>query len=164
MKPGNMNRRPLDSPIFGMRGEEVKWPTIRKAWLHDDSVAEIKDFVIQRGKSIIFLDGTYRTNLNQWVKKDPHERAIFFEFLTKHPKVKGGIYLLSWVGNYHNGCIIHFAWQYPQVRCWYEAGTGIEEFFEKKAFSVYSKIVNILYDHSEHPMDEEVESFLKNAS
>ena len=164
MKPGNMNRRPLDSPIFGMRGEDVKWPTIRKAWLTDESVPYIREYVEGRGRSIIFLDGTYRTNLNQWVEKDPYERAIFFEFLVKHPKVKGGIYILSWVGNYHNGCIIHFAWQYPQVRCWYEAGTGVEEFFERKAFEVYRKIVTILYDFSDFPMDEEVSQFLKAAS
>jgi len=164
MTPDKINRAVLYDSLFEMRGNNVKWPTIRKAWLTDYSVPPIKTYVEGRGRSIIFLDGTYRTNLNQWVERDPHERAIFFEFLVKHPKVNGGIYILSWVGNYHNGCIIHFAWQYPQVRCWHEAGANVETFFERKCFTIYKDIVTILYEHSEFPMDEEVEKFISQST
>ena len=158
------NRLPLDSPIFGMRGEDVKWPTLRKAWLNDNAVNELRQFVTKVGRSIIFLDGTYRTNLNQWAKKDPIERAVFFEYLMKHPKIKGGIFMLAWIGDFHNGCIYHCAWQYPQVRCWHEIGENAEEMFEKAAFRVYRHIVTILYKHSEHPMDAEVEEFINERS
>lgn len=167
MKPGNINRRPLvNSPMFAMRGDSVKWPTLRKGWLTDASVEEIEQYVTGTGRSIIFLDGTYRTNLNQWCDppRGPWERAVFFEFLVKHPRVKGGIYILSWIGNYHNGSIIHFGLQYPQVRCWHEVGNGVEEFFEKKTFQVYKTIAHILYKNTSGEMDDEVRSFIKHNS
>jgi hypothetical protein len=147
-----------------MRGNHVKWPTIRKAWLIDESVEEIRQYVQGRGRSIIFLDGVYKTNLNQWCGKDPEERAVFFEFLVKHPRVMGGIYVLSWIGNYHNGSIIHFGWQYPQVRCWRENTKGTESFLEGKVFTIYKEIVRILYRHSEHDMDDEVREFLMHTT
>jgi len=164
MKPDKINRAVLPNSIFEMRGNEVKWPTIRKAWLTHASVHELEDHVTTKGRSIIFLDGEYRTNLNQWAKKDPYERAVFFEYLVKHPKINGGIFLLSWIGNYHNGCIIHFAWQYPQIRCWLAAGKNAERFFERKAFQVYKECVEILYKHSDYPMDAEVENFIRHNS
>lgn len=159
----SMNRQPLESSaLFAHRGTNVKWPTIRKAWLTDHTVAQIKNYVTGTGRSIIFLDGTYDTNLNRYVGKDSTERAVFFEFMVKHPKVKGAIFVLCWIGNFHNGSIIHFAWQYPQVKCWEEAGQGTaEEFFERSAFNIYRRIVNILYDDSEYSMDHEVAYFLE---
>ena len=157
-----MNRLPLlDSPIFSIRGERVKWPTIRKAWITDESASALRDHVTGIGRSIIFLDGMYRTNLNQWTNKDPIERAVFFEYLMKHPKVKGGIFLLCWIGNYHNGCIYHCAWQYPQIKCWETFGVGAEKMFERKAFQVYKQVTSIIYKHSEYPMDDEVTEFLQ---
>lgn len=164
MRPDKINRALLPGGRFEMRGNNVKWPTIRKAWLTDHSVPPLQQYVTTIGKSIIFLDGKYETNLNQWADKDPIERAVFFEFLVKHPRINGGIYLLSWIGNYHNGCIIHFGWQYPQVRCWHGAGTNAEDFFEATAFKVYKNIVTTLYQHSEYPMDEEVEKFIGQGS
>lgn len=160
-KAVSMNRQLLDGGIFEHRGNNVKWPTIRKAWLTDSSVARIKDYVEGPGRSIIFLNGTYHTNLNRWAKKDPEERAIFFEFIAKHPRVKGAIFLLSWIGNFHNGSIIHFAWQYPQIKCWEQAGANANDFFEREAFNVYRRIVDILYDESEYDMDSEVAQFLE---
>jgi len=160
MKPDKINRQPLPDGLFAMRGNLVKWPTIRKAWLTDDSVHEVKRFVTNVGRSIIFLDGSYDTNLNQWTDRGSTERAVFFEFLVRHPRINGGIYLLSWIGNFHNGCIIHFGWQYPQIRCWHAAGQNAEVFFENAAFGVYRKIVTILYNHSPNPMDTEVEEFI----
>lgn len=159
----SMNRQLLEgSPIFGMRGTNVKWPTIRKAWLTDESVAHIQRHVTQFGRSIIFLDGIYNTNLNRWAKKPPEERAVFFEYMVRHPRTKGAIFLLCWIGNFHNGSIYHCAYQYPQVRCWEEYGDGAEEFFEKAAFKVYQNLAIILYEYSEYPMDAEVKKFLQN--
>jgi len=164
VKPDKINRALLSDSLFEMRGNKVKWPTLRKAWLIDPAVADIRNYVVGRGRSIIFLDGMYETNLNQWAQKSPIERAVFFEFLVRHPRVNGGIYLLSWIGDFHNGCIIHFAWQYPQVRCWHALGENAEEFFERKAFAVYKDIAEILYKHSIHPMDSEVEEFIRSAT
>jgi hypothetical protein len=160
MSDTTTNRTPLDSEIFASRGTRVKWPTIRKAWITDESSEALKTYVMSKGHSIIFLDGTYRTNLNKWSSKDPIERAVFFEFMVKHPRVRGAIFLLAWLGNFHNGSIFHCGWQYPQIRCWYELGVGAEKFFEKKSFDLYTSVVNILYEHSSHKMDSEVESFI----
>jgi hypothetical protein len=155
-----MNRLPLESSrVFADRGDRVKWPTIRKAWLTDDAVKGIENYVTGIGKSIIFLDGRYNTNLNFDIR-GPNERAVFFEFLMKHPRVKGGIFMLSWIGDYHNGCIYHCAWQYPQVKCWESFGTGAEEMFERAAHKVYKRITQILYEHSEYEMDQEVKEFI----
>lgn len=158
-----MNRLPLKGSVtFEGRGDRVKWPTIRKAWLNDAAVEELRQYVTRVGRSIIFLDGQYKTNLNKWCDppRGPEERAVFFEFLMKHPKVKGGIFLLCWIGDYHNGSIYHCGWQYPQVRCWHEYGAHAHEMFEAWAFRVYAAVVRILYKHSDHPMDHEVEEFL----
>lgn len=154
------NRIPLDEGLFEMRNDRVKWPTIRRAWLTNESVAALNRYAVTKARSIIFLDGTYATNLNDWVKKDPIERAVFFECLAKHPRVKGGIFALAWIGNFHNGCIFHCAWQYPQVRCWHTLGVGVESFFERKAFELYKDVVTILYEHSDEPMDDEVREFI----
>lgn len=158
-----LNRHILEgSTYFEMRGERVKWPTIRGAWLNDLAVADLERYVTGLGRSIIFLDGQYRTNLNQWSGKNPIERAVFFEYLHKHPRVKGGIFSLHWIGDFHNGCIMHTAWQYPQNKCWERYGTGAEEWFERMAWKVYNRCVEILYQHSDNPMDQEVEEFLRH--
>lgn len=157
----SMNRRPLlDSDIFGHRGTKVKWPTIRKAWLTDKNVAAIRKYATGKGRSIVFLDGEYQTTLNRYKNLDPTERAVFFEFMVRNKETKGAIFTYVWIGNFHNGSIIHFGFQYPQVRCWEEAGIS-ESFFERATFSIYRDIVNMLYEDSEHEMDREVRKFIE---
>jgi hypothetical protein len=158
----SMNRQPLtNSPFFKIRKNKVKWPTIRKAYMDDENVAALKEYVTSKGRSIVFLDGEYLTKLNRYVGKAPEERAVFFEFMCKDKNIKGGIFLLCWIGNFANGCIFHAAPQFPQVQCWYEA-LGYEEankFFEKQAFKIYKEVVNIL--HKGKPIiDEEVKEFI----
>lgn len=155
-----MNRQPLDSELFGHRGTKVKWPTLRKAWLTDSTVERIKQYATSKGRSIVFLDGDYTTTLNRYVGKDPTERAVFFEFMVRNREVKGAIFVYCWIGNFHNGSIIHFGWQYPQMRCWDNAEAG-EEFFERGTFQIYREVANILYDESDHEIDKEVAKFLK---
>lgn len=162
MSKEKMNRMSLmDSPIFKIRGNDVKWPTIRKGYLTDDNVLKLEKYMTTTGRSIIFLDGTYHTNLNRWVGKDPTERAIFFEYMINPPKISGAIFALAWVGNFHNGSIFHCAWQYPQIRSWHEHTIGAEEFFEKQAFKIYKATVNIIY--GEGKWDDEVYEFVHNA-
>ena len=159
-----MNRLPLNqSEVFKVRGERVKWPTIRGAYLTDESCVELRNHVTKRGRSIIFLDGEYLTNLNKFAGRPPEERAVFFEYLIKHPRVKGGIFLLCWIGNFHNGSIYHCGWQFPQVKCWEDFGTGAEAMFERKAFKVYKEVVEILYKHSPNEMDSEVQEFIASS-
>lgn len=159
----SMNRQKLDkSKFFSVRRNSVKWPTIRKAYMTDANVAEIKDYVTGPGRSIVFLDGPYLTKLNRYVGKAPEERAIFFEFMCKEKSLKGAIFILCWLGNFHNGCIFHAAPQYPQMNCWIDA-LGYEkamEFFDKHSFKIYRKLVDIL--HAGKPIiDEEVKEFVE---
>ena len=97
-----------DESYFASRGSKVKWPTLRGAYLTDDSVEELRKYAF----GVIFLDGEYRTRLN-FDKKESTERAVFFEHL--HKVTGDSIFLLIWVGNYHNGSIFHCAWQFPQM-------------------------------------------------
>lgn len=154
-----MNRVPLDNSIFTIRKEDVKWPTIRKGWLTDDNVTKLRSHMITVGRSIIFLDGMYNTNLNRWVGKSPEERAVFFEYMINPPQVSGAIFALCWIGNFHNGSIFHCAWQYPQIRCWHENSKGAETYFEHQAFYIYQSCVKIIY--GEDTWDHEVFEFIE---
>lgn len=140
------NRMPLpNSPIFAMRGERVKWPTLRKAWLTDESVGRLRNIA----HGVIFLDGTYNTNLN-YGKRPPEERAVFFEHLQKVDE--DHIFLLCWIGNFVNGSIFHCAWQFPQHLNWPLRP------LEYAAYRTYRRIAQALYHGS--PMDAEVDEFL----
>lgn len=165
-KKVSMNRQVLEGdPFFAIRKNQVKWPTIRKVFMDDDNVAQIKKYATGKGRSIVFLDGTYETKLNRYVGKSPVERAVFFEFMLKDKNISGAIFILCWIGNFHNGCIFHAAPQFPQMNCWVEA-LGQEKatlFFEKHAFKVYKEIVNIL--HGGGPIiDDEVRKFIENGN
>ena len=125
-------RQPIPEPSwFAERGSKVKWPTLRGAYLTDDSVEALRKMAF----GVIFLDGEYNTRLN-FDKKDSLERAVFFEHLHK---VQGHhIFLLIWIGNYHAGSIFHCAWQFPQMYHWdwYE--------LEKAAFKSYKQIAELM--------------------
>jgi hypothetical protein len=159
----SMNRRQLDSPFFAIRKEKVKWPTIRKAYMTDDNVKVLKEYVTKKGRSIIFLDGKYDTTLNRYKNLPPEERAISWEFMCREKGVKGGIFMLCWLGNFHNGCIFHASPQFPQLQCWYEQ-MGVKEanaFFERQAFNIYDKVVSIVSNGG--PIaDKEVQEFITN--
>lgn len=160
-----MNRQPLmESGFFSMRKNAVKWPTLRKAWLTNDNVSMLQKYVTGKGRSIVFLDGVYETKLNRYVNKPSTERAIFFEFMAKHPTAKGAIFALSWIGNFHNGCIFHCAWQYPQVNCWKKCDPNAENFLEEASFNLYHDIANIVYDTANggNIIDDEVREFINN--
>lgn len=163
-KKVSMNRQALgESPFFSIRKNKVKWPTIRKVFMDDDNIKRIKKYATGTGRSIVFLDGTYETKLNRYVGKGSTERAVFFEFMLKDPDISGAIFILCWIGNFHNGCIFHAAPQFPQMNCWVEA-LGPEKaslFFEKHAFKVYKEIVNILHN-GEDIIDDEVRKFIDN--
>lgn len=159
----SMNRQPLAaSSFFADRGVNVKWPTFRKVYMNDQNVKALKDHVTTKGRSIVFLDGEYITKLNRYVGKAPEERAVFFEYMVKEKNLKGAIFLLCWIGNFHNGCIFHAAPQYPQMNCWIET-LGYEkatEFFERKSFELYKTVCDIL--HEGNPIiDEEVREFVE---
>ena len=161
-KKVSMNRQPLsNSAFFAMRKNNVKWPTIRKAYMDDGNVEVLKNYVTSKGRSIVFLDGQYLTKLNRYAGKAPEERAVFWEFMVKEKEIKGGLFLLCWLGNFHNGCIFHASPQFPQVHCWYEA-LGYEQanaIFEKHAFKIYKEVVNIV--HNGQPIiDDEVKDFI----
>lgn len=160
----SMNRQPLNSPFFAMRKSDVKWPTLRKTWLTDDNVPLLRKYVTGKGRSIVFLDGTYETKLNRYFHKSPIERAVFFEFMAKHPNAKGAIFALCWIGNFHNGCIFHCAWQYPQVNCWKDCDPDAELFLEKASFNIYHDIAVLLYGSTCNGkiVDDEVAEFLEN--
>lgn len=162
----SMNRQGVSSsPFFAMRKNKVAWPTCRKIYMNDDNVSVLKKYVTSKGRSIVFLDGEYITKLNRYVGKAPEERAVFFEFMCKDKDIKGGIFLLCWIGNFHNGCIFHAAPQFPQAQCWCDA-LGKEEadrFFERHAVKIYREVVNILSEG--RPVeDEEVREFLQRAA
>ncbi len=135
-------RQPIPEPsLFAMRGKKVKWPTMKGAFLTDQKVADLKKMAF----GVIFLEGDYNTRLN-FDKKDSTERAIFFEHLHK---VDGEhIFLLIWIGNYHNGCIFHCAWQFPQMHHWNW------DSLEKAALGSYKRIAEIMYKG--FTMDKEV--------
>lgn len=159
-----MNRQPLEwSELFDHRGTKVKWPTLRKAWLTDSTVQKIRDYATGKGRSIVFLDGEYQTTLNRYVGKDPTERAVFFEFMVRSKEHKGAIFTYCWIGNFHNGSIIHFGWQYPQMRCWDDAEVG-EDFFERGTFQIYREVAEILYADSEYEMDREVAKLINTGN
>lgn len=148
------------SQIFEMRGENVKWPTLRGAYLTDESVEELKKVAITVGKSIVFLDGMYKTNLNKWVKKDPIERAIFFEWNIRHGTQM--FFALCWIGNFHNGSIFHIGYQFPHITWWKEYTS--QEWLERQAFRVYERVAKLLYSFSSKAVDLEVSKFLKNGN
>ena len=160
-----MNRKKLSSPYFSIRKEKVKWPTIRGAYMDEKNVKELKEFVTKKGRSIIFLDGKYDTTLNRYKNLPSEERAIAWEFMCREKGIKGGIFMLCWLGNFHNGCIFHASPQYPQVQCWYEA-MGYEEanaFFERQTFKIYKEVVDIV--HNRKPIvDKEVREFIENGT
>jgi hypothetical protein len=165
-KKVSMNRQGIpSSPFFALRKNKVAWPTIRKAYMNDENVEVLKKYVTSKGRSIVFLDGEYITKLNRYVGKAPVERAVFFEFMCKDKDIKGGIFLLCWIGNFHNGCIFHAAPQFPQAQCWYDA-LGKEEadrFFERHAIRIYREVVNIV--HQGQPIqDDEVREFVQNSA
>ena len=158
-----MNRQGLSSsPFFANRKNRVVWPTLRKAYMTEENIPVLKKFVTGKGRSIVFLDALYETKLNRYVRKDPWERAVSFEFMLRKKGVKGAIQALVWLGNFHNGNIAHFAPQFPQMQCWVEA-LGYERamlFFEEGCFNIYKEIANILY--SGNILDEEVKGFIEN--
>ena len=159
----SMNRRQLDSPFFAIRKEKVKWPTIRKAYMTDDNVKVLKEYVTKKGRSIIFLDGKYDTTLNRYKNLPPEERAISWEFMCREKGVKGGIFMLCWLGNFHNGCIFHASPQFPQLQCWYEQ-MGVKEanaFFERQEVKIYDKVVSIV-SNGGPIIDKEVQEFITN--
>lgn len=160
-----MNRQVLGTPIFGMRKNKVKFPTFRKGYLTDEKVDKIKAHVMSKGRSIVFLDGPYETKLNRYVRADPNERAVFFEYMLRQKGTKGAIQSLCWLGSFHNGSIIHFAPQFPQWACWLEAG-GMEaiEFFENGCFRIYRAVAEILYDGLDNITDKEVKAFIESGS
>lgn len=162
-KKVSMNRQPLNnSPFFAIRKNKVKFPTIRKAYMNDTNVEILKNYVTSKGRSIVFLDGQYLTKLNRYAHKAPEERAVFWEFMVKEKEIKGGIFFLCWLGNFHNGAIFHAAPQWPQVQCWYEA-LGYEKanfLFEKHAFKIYKEVVNILHEGKDI-IDDDVKEFIR---
>lgn len=160
-----MNRQGLpNSPFFAIRKNKVCWPTYRKAYMTDENISILKKYVTGKGRSIVFLDGTYVTKLNRYVRKDPVERACSFEFMLRKKGVKGAIQTLVWLGNFHNGNIIHFGPQFSQMQCWIEA-LGYERamrFFEEGCFNIYKEIANILYGGE--ILDKEVKEFIDNGN
>lgn len=164
-KKAAMNRQGLsNSPIFSIRKNKVMWPTLRKAYMTDENIPALRKYVMSKGRSIIFLDGGYETKLNRYVRKDSNERAVFFEFMLRKKGVKGAIQTLVWIGNFHNGSIIHFGPQFGQMQCWVDC-LGYEEamrFFEEGCFRIYKEIANILYNGPY--LDEEVKEFIENGS
>lgn len=161
-KKASMNRQGLSSsPFFAIRKNKVAWPTLRKAYMTEDNTETLRKFVMGKGRSIIFLDGQYETKLNRYVRKDPFERAVFFEFMLRKKGVKGAIQTLVWIGNFHNGTIIHFGPQFPQMQCWLEAaGPKAMLFFEEACFNIYKEVANILYNGD--IIDKEVKEFVNN--
>jgi hypothetical protein len=160
-KKVSMNRQPVSSPMFSIRGTKVKWPTLRGAYMTDENVDTLKKYVTSKGRSIVFLDGEYITKLNRYVGKAPEERAVFFEFMCKEKNIKGGIFLICWIGNFHNGSIFHAAPQFPQMQCWIDA-LGMQEanrFFERHSFKIYKEVAQILY--GPNITDKEVKDFLR---
>lgn len=153
----SINRQVMEgSLVFEMRGENVKWPTMRGAYLTNDTVAFLRDRAIKIGKSIVFLDGTYKTNLNKWVKKDPLERAVFFEW-----QVRDGtqmFFALCWVGNFHNGSIFHVGYQFPHSTWWTER-VG-QDIMERWSWNIYRHVAECLYSLVPEGYDTEVEKFL----
>jgi hypothetical protein len=160
-KKVSMNRQPISSPMFSIRGSKVKWPTLRGAYMTDENVDTLKKYVTSKGRSIVFLDGEYITKLNRYVGKAPEERAVFFEFMCKEKAIKGGIFLICWIGNFHNGSIFHAAPQFPQMQCWVDAlgVEGANRFFERHAFKIYKEVVDILYGGA--ITDKEVKEFVR---
>lgn len=164
-KKVTMNRQPLDSsPFFAMRKTNVKWPTYRKGYLNEDKINKIKEYALGKGRSIVFLGPShYETKLNRYKNLPPDEQAMFFEFQIKDKNIKGAIHILVWLGSFHNGCIIHFAPQFPQMMCWLECGgNDAIRFFEKGCFKIYREIANILYEGIDNIKDEEVKEFILN--
>lgn len=158
-----MNRKKLSSPFFSIRKEKVKWPTIRGAYITNQNVQALKDFVTKKGRSIIFLDSTYDTTLNRYKGLPSEERAICWEFMCREKGTKGGIFMLCWLGNFHNGCIFHCSPQFPQIQCWYE-NMGFEKtnlFFERQSFKIYKEVVSIVYENNTI-LDKEVKEFIEN--
>lgn len=140
------NRQVLeDSPIFSRRGTKVKWPTLRGAYLDDESIGKIRKIAF----GVIFLEGNYNTRLN-FERKVSLEKAIFFEHL--HRVDGESLFLLCWIGNYHAGAIFHCAWQFPQHLHWETPS------LEYAAFKTYRTIANIMYNGRDK--DPEVEAFL----
>lgn len=162
-KKVSMNRRKLSSPFFSIRNEKVKWPTIRHAYMTDENVAVLKNYVTTKGRSIIFLDGKYDTTLNRYKNLPSEERAVCWEFMCREKGVKGGIFMLCWLGNFHNGCIFHASPQFPQIQCWYEqmGYDKTNEFFERQAFKIYREVVKIVHNGNSI-IDEEVKEFIEN--
>jgi len=129
----------------------------------DENMPRLREWATSKGRSIIFLDGPYETNLNRYKKLPPVERAVAWEFMLREKGVKGAIFLLCWLGNFHNGCIFHASPQFPQLQCWYES-MGMQAanaFFERQAFRVYAEVVSIV--HNGGPIiDPEVREFVEN--
>jgi len=164
MKPGNINRYPFTQGLFSVRDTDVKWPTLRGGWLNDDVVAKLRNLAVGMGKSIIFLDGTYQTNLNQHTDKSPIERAVFFEWAVKVPTKQrkehtGWIFLLSWIGNFHNGSIFHCAYQYPQVQEW-ERLFG-KDYLDYQAANLYRFVTSCIYPGG-NILDDDVAAFVQH--
>lgn len=142
-----LNKKPMpDSDIFAMRGAKVKWPTLRGGYLTNEAVDKIRTWAF----GVIFLEGEYHTRLN-FGKSESLERAVFFEHL--HKVNDSPIFLLCWVGNYHNGSIFHCAWQFPQMYHY-----DWEE-LEKAALKTYARVAAAVYAGKEK--DPEVKAFLE---
>lgn len=161
MQPGTLNRLPYPNPPWDIRGDDVKWPTLRGVWLDDSNIPRLHEAAITLGKSIIFLEGTYRTNLNQYTKRSPIERAVFFEWFFRSPSPhRGGIFFLCWIGNFHNGCIFHCAPQWPQVQAWEDKLS--REWLDKRACRIYRRVTHTLYPGD--ITDPDVNTFVSHIS
>lgn len=164
-----LNRQPYSMGIFEQRFDNVKWPTLRGIRLEDAAVSRLRQRAVTTGKSIIFLDGHYETNLNFDIR-GPTERAVFYEWMIKgKTKAHGNIFLLCWIGDFHNGSIFHCGYQYPQVNAWNHNGDHGNTWMERKAYQVYKWTVTSLLgigynDPLPEDLDAEVREFLTNPS
>lgn len=159
----SMNRKFLVSPFFSIRKQKVKWPTIRGAYMTNENVKVLKEFVTKKGRSIIFLESNYNTTLNRYKNLPSEEKAVCWEFMCREKGIKGGIFMLCWLGNFHNGCIFHCSPQFPQLQCWYEH-LGFDKanaFFERQSFKIYKQVVSIVHGGNEIK-DQEVKEFIIN--
>jgi len=87
------------------------WPTLRGARLDDEAFKRLR-----RLADLVYLEGTYNTNLNKYVAEPSLERAFFAETRKSMQTLQGKpyiLYILWWIGNYHAGSIVHIAFQYP---------------------------------------------------
>lgn len=171
---GNSAPRPkevLEGTIWEVRGDSTRWPTLRGAWLNDDTMTELDKRV---SAGVIFGRVKYNTRLNQNAPmtpedksnpdrdcpRHPTEQAVFFEAELRLPSLEPphkslSTYFLVWIGNYYRGSVIHIAPSYPQVL--YFDPKKVEQ----KAGVLYRRVADIMYSHRKSlPVDREVAEFI----